>query len=40
VREDVLDGLLLPENAAKDYKVVITDQFTVDEAATHDLRRD
>jgi N-methylhydantoinase B len=40
VREDVLDGLLLPENAAKDYNVVITDQFTVDEAATHDLRRD
>lgn len=40
VLADVLDGVVSPEGAAKDYSVVITDQFTIDEAATHDLRRD
>jgi N-methylhydantoinase B len=39
VLNDVLDGVASPKSAVRDYKVVITDQFTIDEAATHDLRR-
>ncbi len=38
VLNDVLDGVASLKSAARDYKVVITDQFTIDEAATHDLR--
>jgi len=38
VLADVLDGLVSRESAATDYKVVITDQNQVDEAATNKLR--
>jgi len=39
VRNDVLDGFVSRETALRDYKVVITDQITIDEEATNELRR-
>jgi N-methylhydantoinase B len=39
VLNDVLDGIVSRESARKDYKVVVTEQTTIDEEATHDLRR-
>jgi N-methylhydantoinase B len=38
VLNDVLDGVASLQSAVRDYKVVITDKLTIDEAATHDLR--
>ena len=38
VLNDVLDGFVSRETALKAYKVVITDQITIDEKATYDLR--
>jgi N-methylhydantoinase B len=39
VLKDVLDGIISRESALKDYKVVVTDQLRLDEAATNELRR-
>jgi N-methylhydantoinase B len=38
VLNDVLDGFVSRETALRDYKVVITDQITIDEEATNELR--
>ncbi len=38
VLNDVIDGVVSRATAVRDYKVVITDQNTIDEEATHDLR--
>ena len=39
VLNDAIDGLVSRSTAAKDYKVVITEQMTLDEDATNELRR-
>ena len=39
VLNDVIDGIISRETAAKDYRVVVTQQMTLDEEATNDLRR-
>ncbi len=38
VLNDVLDGFVSRETARRDYKVAITNQITIDEDATHELR--
>lgn len=39
VRADIQDGVISAQDAARDYKVVISNESDVDEAATHELRK-